>query len=82
MFLKPTRQFHSDDERGLGPVVAALSLGSSAVMSFRPKGPSKSSACRGPSTPRQKNSDVALKLELRHVSYCLDFLRSVPERFK
>jgi hypothetical protein len=28
-------QFHSDDEKGLGPVVAGLSLGSPAMMHFR-----------------------------------------------
>ncbi|KAJ7794467.1 hypothetical protein B0H14DRAFT_3093767 [Mycena olivaceomarginata] len=28
--------FHSDNEKGLGPVVAGLSLGSPAVMAFRP----------------------------------------------
>lgn len=28
-------QFHSDDEKGLGPVVASLSLGSLAHMHFR-----------------------------------------------
>lgn len=28
-------QFHSDSERGLGPIVAGLSLGSPALMHFR-----------------------------------------------
>lgn len=30
--------YHGDDEEGLGPVVASLSLGSPALMRFRPKG--------------------------------------------
>ncbi|KAH9817353.1 hypothetical protein DFH28DRAFT_890227 [Melampsora americana] len=29
--------FHSDDEKGVGPLVASLSLGSAALMSFKPK---------------------------------------------
>ncbi|KAG0708360.1 hypothetical protein DFH29DRAFT_892124 [Suillus ampliporus] len=33
--------FHSDSERGLGPVVASLSLGSAAFMHFRPRATSK-----------------------------------------
>ncbi|KAJ7501989.1 hypothetical protein B0H11DRAFT_1713042, partial [Mycena galericulata] len=32
---KQKMAYHSDDEQGLGPVVAGLSLGSPAVMSFR-----------------------------------------------
>ncbi|KAJ6632368.1 hypothetical protein B0H10DRAFT_13553 [Mycena sp. CBHHK59/15] len=46
--LQPTdgrsAQFHSDDEKGLGPVVASLSLGSSAVMRFRPTEPPEGKA--------------------------------------
>lgn len=30
-------KYHSDDEKGVGPVVASLSLGTSAVMSFKPR---------------------------------------------
>lgn len=33
--MTPQEQFHSDAERGLGPRVASLSLGSSAYMHFR-----------------------------------------------
>jgi len=51
-------QFHSDSERGLGPVVASLSLGSAALMHFRPRAQSKDT----------KHQPIALTLALRHVS--------------
>lgn len=31
------RQYHDDGEKELGPTVATLSLGASAIMNFRPK---------------------------------------------
>jgi hypothetical protein len=52
-------QFHSDSERGLGPIVASLSLGSAAVMHFRVH-----------ADVRQEGEGTgnALTLTLRHVS--------------
>lgn len=49
-------QYHSDAESGLGDVVASLSLGSAAIMDFRPYYGSRSHGKR------------QLRLELRHVS--------------
>jgi alkylated DNA repair dioxygenase AlkB len=53
--------FHSDDEKGLGPIVAALSLGSPAVMQYRhvPCGPRHSM--------QKHKKNAVLTLELRHV---------------
>ncbi|KAF8332831.1 uncharacterized protein EI90DRAFT_3054577 [Cantharellus anzutake] len=45
--------FHSDDEYGLRDIVASLSMGAPARMSFRPKG----------------TSVANFALELRHVSW-------------
>ena len=53
-------KFHSDSERGLGPIVAELSLGSPALMHFRVNH----------KYPREKdleNHSVALTIILRHV---------------
>lgn len=67
--------WHDDGEVGLGPVVASLSLGSSATMSWRPKGgrvePNVgyyrgSHANKGRAAP-----DVALSLVLSH-GVCAD----------
>jgi hypothetical protein len=53
-------QFHSDSERGLGPVIASLSLGSPALMHFR---------LRAKYEPnRDENRKIAFTLVLRHVS--------------
>ncbi|KAI5981104.1 hypothetical protein EDD15DRAFT_2184664, partial [Pisolithus albus] len=49
--------FHSDDERGVGPVIASLSLGSSAKMRFR--------HCRTTEGSNQKKED-ALSFILCH----------------
>lgn len=49
--------FHSDDEKGLGPVVASLSLGSPAVMHFR-----HHITAAGPSQP----NEIVMSLILRH----------------
>jgi len=46
--------FHSDSERGLGPTVASLSLGSAAVMHFRP------------SAYLQEGREIVLTLHLQH----------------
>ncbi|OAX39114.1 hypothetical protein K503DRAFT_690307 [Rhizopogon vinicolor AM-OR11-026] len=48
--------FHSDSERGLGPVVASLSLGSAALMHFRPRAASK----------KTKQLAIVLTLIIRH----------------
>jgi alkylated DNA repair dioxygenase AlkB len=53
--------FHSDAEKGLGPIVSALSLGSSATMQFRPI------PCKNKSEVKNKRRAV-LTLELRHAS--------------
>jgi hypothetical protein len=45
--LTSTRQYHDDGERGLGPFVASVSLGSDAVMTFRAKGKKKMRAFGG-----------------------------------
>ena len=62
-------QFHSDAERGLGPVVASLSLGSGAYMYFRLLG--KYTDKKGQGGDRN-----ALTLYLRHVSVILLSSRS------
>ncbi|KAL4078381.1 hypothetical protein V8B97DRAFT_1865931 [Scleroderma yunnanense] len=49
--------FHSDGEKGLGPIIASLSLGSAALMHFRPHA---SAEC--PVQQRQ----IAMSLILRH----------------
>jgi len=54
---KQKMAFHSDSERGLGPVVASLSLGSLAEMHFR-----LNSKYTVPEGPRK----VAMSLLLRH----------------
>lgn len=54
---KQKMSFHSDSERGLGPVVASLSLGSAAFMHFRARATSKE--------PKHSSSNV-LTLILRH----------------
>jgi len=54
---------HSDGERDLGPIVAGLSLGASAIMAFRPV-PSRWKAAE-PEADR-KSPPIFLKLLLRH----------------
>jgi hypothetical protein len=51
-------QFHSDSERGLGSVVAGLSLGSPALMHFR---------LHAKHEPNKENRKIALSFVLRHV---------------
>lgn len=51
-------KFHSDSERGLGPVIASLSLGSAAEMHFRLH--AKYNVIEG-------HRKVAMSLVLRHV---------------
>ncbi|KAL8276751.1 hypothetical protein RQP46_010860 [Phenoliferia psychrophenolica] len=53
--------FHDDGERGLGPVVATLSLGGDATLSFRKKDTGKL-ASKGSRRPSRK----LLTLKLRH----------------
>jgi hypothetical protein len=62
--------FHSDAEKGLGPVVSALSLGSPALMQFRPVPLSKKN--REHDSKHKKR--VVLTLELRHVRFFFFFL--------
>ncbi|KAL0577023.1 hypothetical protein V5O48_004957 [Marasmius crinis-equi] len=51
----PFLQFHTDDEPGLGPTVAGLSLGSPAIMHFRRR-------VRGPFV----RNEIALTVILKH----------------
>ncbi|ODO06332.1 hypothetical protein L198_01564 [Cryptococcus wingfieldii CBS 7118] len=53
--------YHDDGEPGLGPVVASLSLGSSAMLSFRPK----------PGEKQRGNPDVALNITLSHGDFMI-----------
>jgi hypothetical protein len=57
--IKRFSKFHSDSERGLGPVVASLSLGAPALMHFRLLKKYEKS---------EKLRRIALSLVLRHVS--------------
>lgn len=50
---KQSMGFHTDGERGLGPVVASLSMGSPAIMKFR---------------TMEDRKTIVLSLVLRHVS--------------
>lgn len=52
-------EFHTDDEIGLGPLVAGLSLGSPALMHFR---------LLARHTPQGVQRSVAVSFVLRHVS--------------
>ncbi|KIK91187.1 hypothetical protein PAXRUDRAFT_831057 [Paxillus rubicundulus Ve08.2h10] len=52
--------FHSDSEKGLGPIVASLSLGSAALMHFRQRVSAQD--CQGP----KPQCPTALTLVLRH----------------
>jgi hypothetical protein len=66
--LRKSPQFHSDAEKGLGSIISALSLGSTALMHFRAI-PIKQKELSQDSEAKQKppRSQVALTLELRHV---------------
>jgi 2OG-Fe(II) oxygenase superfamily len=55
-------QFHSDSERGLGPVIASLSLGSTAEMHFRLQ--SKYTVAEG-------HRKTAMTIILRHVCFLI-----------
>ena len=50
---KQSMGFHTDGERGLGPIVASLSMGSPAIMKFR---------------TLEDRKTIVLTLVLRHVS--------------
>ena len=51
---KQSMGYHTDGERGLGPVVASLSMGSPAIMKFR---------------TLEDRKTVVLSLVLRHVRF-------------
>lgn len=57
--------FHSDGEKDLGPIVASLSLGSPAIMKFRPV-PSKWMSDDGQLKEGRKTPPVVIELTLRH----------------
>lgn len=86
--------FHTDGEYGLGSVVASISLGSDAVMSFRPK-ESKGKGAKAKKDQAEPKDEaetasnargttkVILKLRLRHGDICVMevgscFSRDVP----
>ncbi|WRT65553.1 uncharacterized protein IL334_002498 [Kwoniella shivajii] len=61
--------WHDDGETGLGPVVASLSLGSSAIMSFRPKSPNRTEMNAGFYTgisSKKVNPNTSLSITLSH----------------
>ncbi|KAK0203612.1 hypothetical protein DFS33DRAFT_1332731 [Desarmillaria ectypa] len=60
---KQKMAFHSDSERGLGPTVAGLSLGSPALMHFRKLKPKRR---KGVSENEEKTDRTVLSLVLRH----------------
>lgn len=65
--------YHDDGEHGLGPVVASISLGADATMSFRPKKKKSERAKleRGTLEPISRKTQVVLKLKLRHGDVCV-----------
>ncbi|KAG0143749.1 hypothetical protein CROQUDRAFT_48392 [Cronartium quercuum f. sp. fusiforme G11] len=75
---KTGMNFHADDEPGLGPVVASLSLGSAALMSFRRKLPKKETKANPQNTTPgwhqkvivqqkdPKTAPIVLKLLIKH----------------
>ncbi|GJJ06387.1 hypothetical protein Clacol_000578 [Clathrus columnatus] len=58
-------EYHSDGEKDLGPIVASLSLGSPAIMKFRPV-PSKWMPTDGQMKEGRKTPPVIIELTLRH----------------
>lgn len=58
--------YHDDGEQGLGPIVASLSLGADATMSFRPKGVKKKGKRMGNGPDRTIGTKVLVRLHLRH----------------
>lgn len=72
--------FHDDGEHGLGPVVASLSLGADAVMSFRPK----EKRCWGgkkkqeSTEPISRGPKAVLAIKLRHGDICVMEVRPSP----
>ena len=73
--------WHDDGEPGLGNVVSSLSLGSPAVMSWRPKAHRKGhdAYMMGLSSGRATHPPVALSITLAHgvsISYYIDTLYS------
>lgn len=64
-FTKCVGTVHSDGEKDLGPIVASLSLGSSATMRFRPI-PSRWSTEGLPEALVRKSPPIVLTLTLQH----------------
>lgn len=62
--------YHDDGERGLGSVVASISLGADATMSFRRK-EKKSKKKRNDSEPTPRGCKISLRLKLRHGDICI-----------
>ncbi|KDQ57451.1 hypothetical protein JAAARDRAFT_35165 [Jaapia argillacea MUCL 33604] len=65
--------FHGDDERGLGPVIAGLSLGSPALMHFRPHLQTKS---------KKGERKIVLSVVLRHGDVLIMEGRQVQECYE
>lgn len=65
LFSNASVLVHSDGEKDLGPIVASLSLGSPAIMKFRPV-PSKWMSDDGQLKEGRKTPPVVIELTLRH----------------
>ncbi|KAH9951553.1 hypothetical protein B0H21DRAFT_716501, partial [Amylocystis lapponica] len=77
---KQSMAFHSDSERGLGPVVASLSLGSAAFMHFRPLVTGKSAKPGNALTLYLRHGDVVV-MEGAEVQTCYEHT-VVPRNFR
>ena len=68
--LKLLATEHCAEPAGLGPIVASLSLGSTATMSFRPKAPRKDTSRRfdkgGSNKSTRPHAEASLSLTLSH----------------
>lgn len=76
-------EFHSDAEKGLGPIVAGLSLGSPAKMIFRVRKKYFDSSTLPMTGKRpRKNSPHALTLFLQHGDICVMEGAAIQDRYE
>ncbi|ORY29498.1 hypothetical protein BCR39DRAFT_588274 [Naematelia encephala] len=79
--------WHDDGENGLGPVVGSLSLGSSAIMSFRPKPPRQEHNIKfrlgqdSTATKRTSKPATALSITLSHGDLVVMSGREIQKRW-